>query len=188
MRFKSKGNSVIVKLYKFAAITAVLAIGACKESEIYPNIPLIDFKNYALLLEPITKDTLIKVTIGYKDGDGDIGLNPEDTFPPFNYIPDTFNKNTNPYFDNFHVEYLERKNGVWEPLVNPESKDTITFSARIENITPEGKFKAIRGTMEAEFFLPFYNERSDTILINVWIYDRALHKSNVVQSPVIVLR
>jgi hypothetical protein len=139
------------------------------------------------MLEPITKDTLIKVTIGYKDGDGDIGLNPEDTFPPFNYIPDTFNRNINPYFDNFHVEYLERKNGTWIPLINPESKDTLRFSARIENITPDGKFKAIRGTMEAEFFLPFYNERSDTILINVWVYDRALHKSNIVQSPVIVL-
>ncbi len=193
MRSILKGRFFIYKRPNVSWVIPVLfavTFFACKENEIYPEIPSLEFKSYSFRLEVTPDgqtDTSLLLVFGYKDGDGDIGLNAGDTFPPYNQVRDSFNNNTNLFYNNIHAHYYELKSGNWVRLIDPASNDTVPNEGRIENITPEGKHKAIRGTIEWQIPLPFYDEREDTIMLNIWIYDRALHQSNIIQTPVIVL-
>lgn len=165
-------------------------LSACKKSEIYSDIPAIEFKNYYF-----TRDTTggvevkkLGVIISYKDGDGDIGLNVGDTFPPFNSIQ-VNSKETNLYRYNIYKVFyaLDTVTNTFEPLIIPNSTDTLISTGRVENITPDGKHKAIRGEIDWQNDLPDYRDMSKTIKVKIRIYDRALHESNTVESPEIIL-
>lgn len=169
-------------------------ISACKKSEIYPDIPAIEFKSYYFTVDTSAaeiKDTLLGVIISYKDGDGDIGLNKGDTFPPFNSVQ-VNGIETNKYRYNIYQEYyaLNPVTNVFEPVIKPNTLDTLIIPARVENITPEGKHKAIRGQIDWQNPIPSRIEFPDMpriVKVKVKIYDRALHESNTVESPEIVL-
>ena len=155
-------------------------------------IPSLEWKSDYQLIEKNTfgvYDTLIGMVISYKDGDGDIGLNVEDTFPPYDRMADSQGAITNPYFYNLHVEYLEIKNGVLGPFILPNTTDTFKVQTRITSLTPDGVHKAIRGTIQYEFSPPLYpGIRGDSVILRVKLYDRALHESNVIESPLLILK
>ncbi len=166
---------------------AVIASG-CKKSEIYPIVPELEFSSYYFTTDPIIEtDTLIGVVFNYKDGDGDIGLNPGDTFPPFNSILGDNNVELNPYYYNLHIDYLTLQDGEFKPVIIPDRTDTLRYFARLQNITPEGKHKAIRGEINWQILPPPYPGISRTVKLRIKIYDRALHQSNVIESTVIQL-
>jgi len=164
-------------------------ICGCKKSEIYPATPSIEFKSYYFTTDPVLPtDTLMGIIFSYKDGDGDIGLNPEDTFPPYNSIRGENNKELNPYYYNLNIEYLAMSgSGTFEPVIIPNTTDTLRYLARVQNITPDGRHKAIRGDIDWQILPPPYPGVSRTIKVRVKIYDRALHESNTIESPVITL-
>lgn len=164
----------------------------CKKSEIFSIIPEIDFQSYYLTLDPdLPTDTLIGIVFGYKDGDGDIGLDAKDTLPPFNSVLNKNNEELNIYHNNLIIEYLTQKeDGSFGVVIKPGSSDTLIYRARVENITPEGKFKAIRGTIDWRISPPkpaAYPGLSRTIKLRLRIFDRGLHQSNVIESPIIRL-
>jgi hypothetical protein len=169
----------------------VLGMFACKKSETYSNVPLIEYKStYTIPDENLPTDTLLGLVFSYKDGDGDIGLNPQDTFAPFNSKPDDNGNETNPYYYNLYIDYLTLKNGKFEPVIVPNTTDTLRFFARLQNITPDGKYKAIRGDIDWRIPIPsgpLYAGLSRTIKLKFSIYDRALNKSNIAESPAIQL-
>jgi hypothetical protein len=175
-------------IFKYIAIAAaylnILFIG-CKQEDVYPIIPSIEFKRvYLDTDENLPTDTLIGLIFTYRDGDGDIGLNPTDTFPPFNSIRGENNKELNPYHYNLHIEYHTlQEDGTFAPAIIPNSTDTLRFLARMQNLTPEGKHKAIRGDFDWKNFIPPYPLLSRTVKLKVKIYDRALHQSNVLETP-----
>ena len=90
------------------------------------------------------------------------------------------------------IDYYEKQNGKWElvPLVFPNQgtgeNDTLTFSVRIPYLTPSGGNQSIKGVIQDTMFI--YNPLSDfdTIKFSVYIIDRALHKSNMVETDEIV--
>ena len=160
---------------------------SCRRFEDYPIEPVITFDNFTLLLNPQTGTTERGVlSIGYTDGDGDLGLNPGDTLSPFN-------RNGN-YYYNFIVKYYERQNGTFVevPLLswNPDTQkyDTITFNSRFPNLTPEHGNKAIKGVIQDTLYVNNPLSDFDTIKFKVSIYDRALHKSNEVETSEIVVK
>ena len=170
---------------KVLFILFVLTVASCREKETFPIEPAITFSNFLLELDTVTGITQRGILeLNYTDGDGDIGLDPSDTFPPFN--PGS------PYYYNMIIKYFEKQNGTFVevPLLswNPDSLryDTLTFNARIPNLTPESGDKNIKGIIQDTMFI--YNPLSqfDTIRFSVFIYDRALHKSNVVTTPEII--
>lgn len=132
-------------------------------------------------------DTLIGLVFRYRDGDGDIGLGEADTLPPYDPKPDAFNQPTNPNYYNILVDYLEYRDGAYRPFIIPNTTDTFKIRARIGSLTPDGKFKAIRGEIDYRFLPPLFPERRDTIKLRIKIYDRALNASNVAETPMIVL-
>ena len=155
--------------------TVMLAVSAgCLREEEYPIIPEIKFEDFILLLN--TQSGIIErgvLRISFKDGDGDIGLYQNDTAPPYDF--------------NLFIDYFEIQNEdtVRVYQVDPVSGDTSTFNARIPILTPRGSDKSIKGEIEDTLFIYDPTSSYDTILFRVHLVDRALHKSNVVYTPLI---
>lgn len=167
----------------------IYLISGCQKFEEYPVEPHIAFDHFTLLVDTVIENDTAKaitnrgiLAISYTDGDGDLGLNNYDTLPPFNQ--------GSPFYYNIIVKYFEKQNGVFVqvPILNPDgSLDTIHFNGRFPYLTPSGVHKAIRGIIYDT--LPVNNQSStfDTIKFKVFIYDRALHQSNLIETPEIVV-
>ena len=147
---------------------------SCMKKESFSIIPQIGFVSYYNVFDTghIAKRGIL--TISFQDGDGDIGLYSWDTSPPF----DTGSI----YYYNYYIDYYEKRNGIFV-------KDTlpIPFNTRIPYLTPDDPNKNIKGIIVDTLSLnpwPVY----DTIQFSMYIYDRALHKSNVITTPQIVVR
>jgi hypothetical protein len=112
----------------------------------------------------------------FTDGDGDIGLRTTDTISPFHIEGD--------HYYNFYMDYYEKQNGEFVKIILP-----IPFSYRIPYITPKGKNKAMEGEIIVRIPFQFMDISSpfDTIKYSAFIYDRALHKSNVIETAEIVV-
>lgn len=169
----------------FAIIIFLIGIGSCKKVEKFPITPYIEYRGFEMLFNP---DLGIYdrgvLSFYFQDGDGDIGLNSGDTAPPYNADSE--------YHYNLIINYLEMQNGVITevPILwyNPVTQqyDTLTMSARIPNLTPSGINKAISGEIYDTLFIYNFNSEFDTIMIEAFIYDRALHPSNTISTPLIV--
>ena len=173
------------KIVLFLFSLGLLLFSTCSKFEEFPIEPVIEYNNFLLEFNESTGITERGVLmISYTDGDGDLGLGANDTFPPFNYGSE--------YYYNMIIDYYELQNGKWEliPLIFPDPEtgenDTLTFSVRIPNLTPLTGNQSIKGIIQDTVFI--YNPLSefDTIKFSVYIIDRALHKSNTVETPPIV--
>lgn len=163
-----------VTMWPVVFSTLLLFVFSCKKQETYPDTPEIAFEDFVLLFNPASGNIERGVLkISFKDGDGDIGLHPDETEPPYDY--------------NLFLKYFEIQHGDTNHVViiDPVSGDTANFNARIPVLTPRGSVKAIKGTIEDTIFV--YNPLSsfDTIMFEVYLVDRALNKSNVIQTPLI---
>ncbi len=158
---------------------------SCRKFEDFPDIPAITYENFVVLMNPetgITERGVLKFS--YTDGNGDLGLDKGDTLPPFNRKSE--------YYYNLIIKYFEKQNGVFVevPLLswNADSSyyDTLTFNSRFPILTPESGNQAIKGVFEDTLFI--YNPLSDfdTIKFKAYIYDRALNKSNEIETSEVV--
>jgi len=159
-------------LFLLGAFLAVFS--GCMKKQSFPDTPEI-----SLLSLDLTYDTAHVVrtgilSISYQDGNGDIGLNPSDTFPPY--------QRNGPYYYNYVMTYFEKQNGVFNQV-----DLLIPFSLRIPVLTPNYPDKAIKGFIVDTLGL-YPPPVHDTIKFELFIYDRALHKSNVVTTPEIILK
>jgi hypothetical protein len=143
----------------------------CKKDLIISEIPSISLNRfYTLKYANSSLDSVVMVDVDFQDGDGDFGLSLSDTMPPFR-IGD-------PYFYNVFVEYLNGKNGVYTYQISG-SNDTLNFNDRIADLKPESRVKAILGTLHIKITPTISTVIPDSIKLNVFIVDRKLHKSNI---------
>jgi hypothetical protein len=164
-----KGIAYLIVLVLLSAIS-----WSCLKEEEYPIVPEIKFEDFILLLN--TQTNIIErgvLKISFKDGDGDIGLYQSDVDPPYDF---------NLFIDYFEIQ---NKDTVRVYQVDPISGDTSTFNARIPLLTPKGSDKSIKGEIEDTLFIYDPTSAFDTIMFKVYLVDRALHKSNVIQTPLI---
>ncbi len=155
-------------------VTCMMLISSCMKKEVYPDIPVIAYQNFVSVFDTGKIAKKGYLTISFKDGNGDIGLRPEETQPPY----DTGSI----YYYNFIIDYYERQNGIYVKL-----NTTVPFSARIPYLTPDDPNKAIKGFIVDTITLNPHPAH-DTIKFKFFIYDRALHKSNTDSTPPIILR
>ncbi len=150
-------------------------LASCLKREEYPIEPHIEFVNFIKLVSDAGIEDKGVLTFSFTDGDGDIGLSAADTFPPFHSEGD--------YYYNLYIFYKEMQNGVLTLIDLPQP-----FHTRLPVITPSGRNKAIKGEMEIK--LDIYNPIStfDTICFEFYIVDRALHVSNTISTPLIVVQ
>lgn len=138
-------------------------------------------------------DSVMTLIFTFRDGDGDIGLDQGDTLPPFQADRDKYYKARNPFYNNLHIEYYEWMDTAFMQIIKeldpdavPPVYDTLRYLYRVENITPEGRHKAIRGDIEVSIYASPHLDAKDTVQYRFYIYDRALHKSNLAETPRLV--
>lgn len=181
----AKHMSHFTKIGFILLLLGLFGLDACHKFEKFPDEPVISYNRFILLINPtngITERGVLEFS--YTDGDGDLGLSDSDTDPPFNFGGD--------YYYNLIIKYYEKQNGVFVevPLLswNPDSLfyDTLTFNGRFPELTPQSGNLSIKGVFQDTVFI--YNPLSDfdTIKFKAYIYDRALHKSNEIETEEII--
>ncbi|NVO21296.1 MAG: hypothetical protein HXX13_16465 [Bacteroidetes bacterium] len=161
------------KIIAFVIILIALGLGSCVKQDSYPAEPVIKFEGFGVLKDINQHDSLGELTVSYTDGDGDIGLYDSDTVEPYKY--------------NFFLKFFYLKNNQRIELIPTDT--ALGFNARIPVLTPGGKNKNIKGNIsfDLELYYAWPLLGSDTIAFEVYIKDRALHSSNVVQTPLFVI-
>jgi len=162
------------KIRLFLLIPVLSLFTGCIKEEQYPVEPKIEFESFATARDISGKDSLGAITISYTDGDGNIGLYSWDTVEPRKY--------------NFYLKFMELVNNQ---LVEVKPVDsTLTFNARIPILTPAGRNKNIKGdiTMYLELYFARQILKSDTIGFEIYIKDRDLNESNVVETPLFIIK
>lgn len=121
------------------------------------------------------KDSSVVILLNYTDGDGDIGLEETDTFPPFNF--------GSPNFYNLKINVYRIDNGIKYPIIIPSTTDTLNFNDRIKNLTPTGKSKTISGSISINLnAIPYPGILPDSMSYSIQIIDRKLNKSNTIET------
>jgi len=152
--------------YLFLTFLAIVFITSCQKEDVYPIIPEIEYDGFVKLWNPqlmIFERGVL--AIAFKDGDGDIGLRSHDTAAPYDF--------------NLIINYYELQNGDSVRVVISDSNE---FNARVPMLTPQGSNKSISGLIEDTLFMYNYQSTFDTIMFDACLIDRALHKSNVVNT------
>jgi hypothetical protein len=161
-------------------ISLTLIFSGCKKADEYPVEPVISFKSLTTDKDANGKDVAGHITISFTDGDGDLGLNPSDTLSPYN--------RSGSYYYNFVIKYYEKINNVWTLVTT-----STPFSGRFPLLTPEGKNKALRGDISQQIFLKTRNYWTNPnapyleVKYDVFIYDRALHRSNTITTSELII-
>ena len=161
------------KISFFLLISLIACLSGCINEEQYPLRPQIEFGSFATARDVNGKDSLGVITISYTDGDGNIGLYSWDTVEPYKY--------------NFYLKFMELVNNE---LMEVKPVGSIPFNARIPILTPVGRNKNIKGeitrTLELYFAKPVL--KSDTVAFEIYIKDRTLLESNIIETPLFVLK
>jgi hypothetical protein len=158
-------------------VSALFLVIGCTKPQKYPNEPIISYKSFIQYTGSDGADSIGVLKLSFTDGNGDIGLNQEDTLPPFD--------KGGPYFYDFIIKYFEKQNGAYINVL--DSLTGLTNNSRIPYLTPEGKNKALTGEIEMQLFINNPLSDYDTIRFEAFIYDRALNKSNTITTPDIIL-
>ena len=160
--------------YSLFVISFFSVFSGCVKEENYPDVPQIEFLSYNNVFDTGQYAVRGILIISFTDGDGDIGLNPDNTRPPY----DT----AGPYYYNYVISYFEKQQGIFKLIdLNPP------FSARIPVLNSEFPGKPIKGIIADTLELnphPLF----DTIKFEAFIYDRTLNKSNVISTQEIILK
>jgi hypothetical protein len=153
--------------------SAALLLFSCHKDSQYPVEPEIKYLNF-VKFGTDSADFYISFT----DGDGDIGLDKGDTLSPYD-------KNSK-YYNNIFLRYQYKdSSGIYKdyllPAVPPNPPDTFEFKYRIPVVTPFGQDKSLNGEIHVRLYAPY--QVHPVYRFRCYIYDRALHQSNVVDSP-----
>ncbi len=162
----------------------LIAMAACKKKVEYPIEPKITFDGLSYLMNAdstLTGEVIL--TIGYTDGDGDLGLDDADTLYPFGQ--------NDPHYYNLIIDYMKWDGTAFveTPLLSwnqqSQSFDTVSFNARFKLPVFNDEENAISGFIE--YTMMVFNPLSpnDTIKFRAHILDRALHESNTIETDAI---
>ena len=192
-----KKISIKISLMLFFVVCGTFS---CIKKPNFPVIPEI-FPDYVVnkptvnpLSGRVIEDSLF-ISIKYQDGDGDIGLTPADTLPPFGIFEGNNPANPrNKYYWNYHCQMQTKINGIFVDFVLPGEQN---LNGRISPLL-EGTVKSpIEGSI---LYIPtavpsdiFYDVINQTTRYNVetrfkiFIYDKARNQSNEILTETVTL-
>lgn len=147
-------------------LTAVGATG-CLEREEFPIEPRLEYIGTVLNQNMVSQaDSIGFVRFRFTDGDGDLGLNTNDTAGSF--APGQL------YYHNLFVRYFEKQNGAYVEFV-----PVFPFHSRFKSLTPAGGDKSLQGIMDVGVFAR-PGSPWDTVRYEIFIVDRALNHSDTI--------
>ena len=152
---------------------------ACKKPVSYPDTPSIKYESFEIIDSIDALDEEMKYGIllfSFIDGDGDIGLNSDDTVAPF----DT----SSIYYNNLFITMMEFKNDSLK-----EVKLTTPLNFRIRpRFESSGQNKTLKGKIKVKLeYNNIFLSKYDTIKYYFYILDRDHHQSNTAESNTIIL-
>ena len=156
------------------SLVTLLILSSCIKQEEFSDIPEIRSRQFLLIFDTGQYAVQGILSFNFQDGDGDIGLNPGDTFTPYNRAGD--------YYYNLVIHYFEKQDTGWgEVILSPP------YSARIPVLNPGYSGKPIKGFISDTLAMDPAPD-FDTVKFEFFIYDRALNQSNILTTPDIILR
>jgi hypothetical protein len=161
--------------YTVLIVIVALALSSCKKPDEFPVVPAIVYKSIFATQNAQGYDSKLTVLLNFTDGDGDIG------YKDAGLNDSIFDDPNSQYYNNYVAKIFKLQNSVWVayPTILP-------LGGRLPYLTPEGSNKSIKGEIACDFDVPL-QATNDTFRLDVFIYDRALHQSNTIQTDAIVL-
>jgi len=150
-------------------------MSSCFKKETYPNEPIITYDSFSI------SNNKARLAFNFTDGDGDIGLSDSDTLSPYDINSE--------FHYNLLINYFEKDDALgWVNGKNLDGTPTV-FKYRIKPIITKGEAKGIKGKIDVDMGTVFFNplsSQNDTIRYEFLLIDKALNKSNSIQSEVII--
>ncbi|AII50541.1 hypothetical protein N008_00895 [Hymenobacter sp. APR13] len=176
---------------------ASVAVGSCISPPEFPETPSIEFKSLTVARQPtlpgdIPADSVI-ITLGFKDGDGDLGLNQDEyTNPPYQRL--NADGTLNPNHWNYIIKlFVKNSTGQFEPYtrtpdgleIRPEA-----YYGQFPHLEPNAEKKAplegdLRFGQRLSLGSPFFPGQE--VRYEITIKDRALNTSNTVTTSSFVV-
>jgi hypothetical protein len=154
-------------------LISVLSTSCQKNTNSNP-VPVISFKSFTGT--GVNQGTL---AINFSDGDGDIGYPSQDPSAQ----PNLWVKYL--YYDTGSKAFI----GVPHSPADTITHDSVYYVYNVPYITPAGKDKSLSGIIEVAINTWYANPYNDLSLLKVefqiYMFDRAGHKSNVITTPVL---
>ncbi|MGL4629878.1 MAG: hypothetical protein ACRCVT_01635 [Leadbetterella sp.] len=129
------------------------------------------------------KKDSIMVSINFEDGDGDLGIDPEELLPEEGNSKDPKKKfRADDY--NFIIQLFRRINGK-----SQEITDRGTYSGFFPKLKVDNKSEPLEGVIRKKIEIPssFWPIKRDSILFRITIKDRAGNRSNSVDTDPVVI-
>lgn len=175
----------VCKVQLYALI--ILSITSCVRKENLSETPTLAYVSSTAFKDTAARDSSLIVRLKYTDGDGDIGLDETQIDGPFALTEKTY---YNLIIRVFEIDSQGQEKQLIDPFGGTFDyfKDTVHFSQRLKSLTPEGNVKSIKGNFEVSLlylrFL-FAGLKPDKIYFTFQLYDRKLHTSEIVRTPVL---
>lgn len=160
----------------------IVGLGACIKEPDYSDVPEISFKEIRKITLPAgtgvgqgVRDSVI-LSIYFQDGDGDLGVNPNDTINTPKNIRSV---------KNYEVKVLRQTQGKFV-----EAELQVPLSGFFPPLRLDKKKGPIEGTLDLSqiFFEDLFNKnKRDTLKFEIRIKDRLLNTSNAIQTNAILL-
>ena len=161
------------KLFKPAVFLITITSIGCLEYVSYPNQPIVEFLSFEVM-----ENNGAVLSFNVTDGDGDLGLDPEDIIFPF--CP------TCEHYYNLKCEYDELRDGVWTHIDLNPNEGQVPFYYRVPRATPTGTNQAINAVVEVDMQTWYLQSSYDTLRFRITIEDRSLNLSNEDTTLVLV--
>jgi hypothetical protein len=181
------------RFYLFFVLINLFTAISCKKAPNYSIVPSINFVSLNQLAYPAIPASQqpavdsIAITIGFKDGDGDIGNNPAQGF-------------------DFFANLLKKKQGTFQVIISDTSQGT-SYNGSLPLFSPYNVTGPIDGTIKYNIALQYIKSAGngvgihngitkdptdtifqfDTLKFQIQIKDRANHYSNWVETSPFVI-
>jgi hypothetical protein len=148
---------------------------SCKKPDEFPDEPVITYKDIYSTRNAQGYDQKMTVLLNFTDGDGDVG------YREVGQNGSIYDDPNSQYYNNYVAKLFQFTNGNWT-----EYPTILPLGGRLPYLTPFGKNKTLKGEISCDVDVPLHAVE-DTFRLEIFIYDRALHKSNVATTSEIVL-
>jgi len=183
--FKSKAMKKLGICLLLFCVGLFAFFQACVPRPTFPFVPNIKFESISkVTIRSATdpKDSII-VAIRFEDGNGDLGLGPTDTLPPYQTL--NADRTPNEFFFNYYVRMFRKNRGRYEEVVFTG----LTLNGRFPLLNTSRQNRPLQGVIRRGIEIrtaayPFVN---DTVRFEIQIADRALNKSNIIRTDSIVI-
>lgn len=155
-------------------VCCAMLLAGCRHQEKFSEVPNIRFVSIEKIDDGSGKDNQALLVVHFEDGDGDIGLGDADTTGVFSI--------DSAFYYNFFIDFYEKQKGEWVLVELPTP-----LHSRVPYLSYEVP-ESIEGEISILTYINNFFSPYDTIKLKCRLVDRALHVSNEIETPEIIVK